>query len=136
VDTPGHTADSVSLLVHRAVLTGDTVLGRGTAVVAEPDGSLADYLASLRRLRSLADEAALVTLLPGHGPAGADPRSVLDGYLAHRNERLAQVRTALAAGAADEEAVVDVVYRGLDPALRGAALQSVRAQVAYLRATG
>ncbi|MFF5422156.1 MBL fold metallo-hydrolase, partial [Streptomyces misionensis] len=55
VPTPGHTADSLSfhLPADRAVLTGDTILGRGTTVVAHPDGRLGDYLDSLRRLRSL-----------------------------------------------------------------------------------
>src|SRR5690606_18616577 len=57
VATPGHTADSLSFLVpgDRAVLTGDTVLGRGTTVVAHPDGELGAYLGSLDRLHALAD---------------------------------------------------------------------------------
>ena len=55
VSTPGHTADSLSfhLPADRAVLTGDTVLGRGTTMVAHPDGRLGDYLDSLRRLQAL-----------------------------------------------------------------------------------
>src|SRR5215469_17339902 len=56
IASPGHTSDSVSLHLPAdgVVLTGDTVLGRGTAVIAE-DGSLGDYLASLARLRLLTD---------------------------------------------------------------------------------
>src|SRR4051794_27135509 len=54
LDTPGHTADSVCFLVEcggeRVVLTGDTILGRGTTVVAWPDGDLGAYLTSLERL--------------------------------------------------------------------------------------
>ena len=100
VATPGHTADSLSLLVTAdgGLLTGDTVLGRGTTVIAS-DGSLGDYLRTLDELRSLADEAGLRALLPGHGPLLSDPSGVLDYYIAHRRERLDQVRAALAAGA-------------------------------------
>jgi glyoxylase-like metal-dependent hydrolase (beta-lactamase superfamily II) len=96
--TPGHTDDSVCLhlVADGAVLTGDTVLGRGTTVIAR-DGSLGDYLGSLGRLRALADETDLRTLLPGHGPLLARPAEVLDYYLAHRAERLDEVRAALAA---------------------------------------
>lgn len=132
--TPGHTADSVSLLApdDGAVLTGDTVLGRGTSVVAHPDGRLGAYLDSLRRLRRVAGERGLRTVLPGHGPALADPVAVLDGYLAHRAERLEQVRAALASGASTPAEVVAVVYADLDPALRPAAELSVRAQLDHL----
>ncbi len=55
--TPGHTADSVSFVLDDAVLTADTVLGRGTTVIDDEDGSLADYLESLRRLRGLGRRA-------------------------------------------------------------------------------
>jgi glyoxylase-like metal-dependent hydrolase (beta-lactamase superfamily II) len=75
------------------------VLGRGTTVVAHPDGRLADYLDSLRRLEELVAVRSLTDLLPGHGPALADPLSVVRGYLRHRAERLEQVRAAVAAGA-------------------------------------
>src|ERR1700749_3900644 len=96
VASPGHTADSVCLLLPAdgALLTGDTVLGRGTTVIAE-DGDLGDYLATLARLRALADQAQLGMLLPGHGPLLADPAAVLDFYIAHRRDRLAEIRAAL-----------------------------------------
>jgi glyoxylase-like metal-dependent hydrolase (beta-lactamase superfamily II) len=137
VATPGHTGDSLSLLLAAdgALLTGDTVLGRGTTVIAE-DGSLGDYLRTLEALRALADEAALRTLLPGHGPLLADPAAVLDYYLAHRRERLEQVRAALAAGARTPAEVVAVVYADTDPSVWAAAELSVRAQLAYLNAAG
>jgi glyoxylase-like metal-dependent hydrolase (beta-lactamase superfamily II) len=133
VATPGHTADSLSLLLAAdgALLTGDTVLGRGTTVIAE-DGSLGDYLRTLDELRALADEAGLRTLLPGHGPLLADPARVLDYYIAHRHERLDQVRAALAAGASTPAEIVATVYAGVDRAVWPAAELSVRAQLAYL----
>jgi len=137
IKTPGHTADSVSLHVPAdgAVLTGDTVLGRGTAVIAE-DGSLGDYLASLARLRLLADETGLQALLPGHGPLLADPPAVLDFYLTHRAERLDEVRSALAAGDRAPAEIVPRVYAAVDQALWPYAESSVRAQLRYLGEQG
>jgi glyoxylase-like metal-dependent hydrolase (beta-lactamase superfamily II) len=131
--TPGHSSDSVCLLLpgDRALLTGDTVLGRGTTVVAHPDGQLADYLDSLQRLRDLA-RTDLDVLLPGHGPVLDAPLAVLDYYLTHRDERLEQVRAAVAAGATTAPEVVQVVYADVDPVLWHAAELSVRAQLDYL----
>jgi glyoxylase-like metal-dependent hydrolase (beta-lactamase superfamily II) len=133
--TPGHSSDSVCLVLEadQALLTGDTVLGRGTAVVAYPDGQLGEYLDSLQRLRDLA-AADITVLLPGHGPVIQQPVEVLDYYLAHRQERLVQVQAALDAGDADAAAVVRRVYADVDPVLWPAAEMSVRAQLDYLRA--
>jgi glyoxylase-like metal-dependent hydrolase (beta-lactamase superfamily II) len=135
VATPGHSADSLSLLLAAdgALLTGDTVLGRGTTVIAG-DGSLGDYLRTLDDLRSLAGTAGLRVLLPGHGPLLGDPAGVLDYYIAHRKERLDQVRAALAAGARTPAEIVEIVYADTDPAVRAAAEWSVRAQLDYLSA--
>ena len=102
IASPGHSADSVSLLLPAdgALFTGDTVLGRGTTVIAH-DGNLGDYLRTLGRLRELAEAMDLCLLLPGHGPMLADPLGTLDYYLAHRAERLDQVRSAAGRGRAD-----------------------------------
>ena len=101
VATPGHTADSLSFVVPQdnAVLTGDTVLGRGTTVVAHPDGQLGAYLSSLQRLHALCGEQGITTVWPGHGPVIDDALGAIDFYLAHREQRLEQVRAALAGGA-------------------------------------
>lgn len=132
VHTPGHTADSVSLHLvdDDAVLTGDTVLGRGTTVVAHPDGVLADYLASLRRLQGYGDAA----VLPGHGPELPSAGAAASAYLAHREQRLEQVRAARAGGASTPQEVVALVYADVDRALWPAATLSVLAQLAYLDA--
>jgi glyoxylase-like metal-dependent hydrolase (beta-lactamase superfamily II) len=137
VAAPGHTADSVCLLVPAdgALLTGDTVLGRGTTVIAE-DGDLGDYLATLDRLRALADQERLGMLLPGHGPLLADPAGVLDFYIAHRRERLAEIRAALDAGDRTEQQIVERVYADVDQALWPFARWSVQAQLRYLASRG
>ena len=132
---PGHTSDSTAFVVaadgSRAVLTGDTILGRGTTVVAHPDGNLRDYLASLQRLRELGD----VLALPGHGPELPSVAEAAGFYLEHRAQRLDQVRAALRDLGADATArdVVEAVYADVDEALWPAAELSVAAQLQYLR---
>lgn len=134
VATPGHTADSLSFHIpaDQAVLTGDTILGRGTTLVAHPDGRLGEYLASLRRLRSLTVDDGVHTVLPGHGPVLEDAQGAVDFYLAHRANRLAQVETAVENGHRTAEAVVAHVYADVDRSLWPAAELSVRAQLDYL----
>ena len=73
-----------------------------------------------------------------------DPRgihnldAICDEYLAHRHRRLEEIRTALEHLGPDASisAVTDLVYSGIDPAVRFAAEYSVAAQLAYLRAGG
>jgi glyoxylase-like metal-dependent hydrolase (beta-lactamase superfamily II) len=138
VPTPGHTADSLSfwLPADAAVLTGDTVLGRGTTVVAHPDGRLGDYLDSLRRLRTLTADDGVTTVLPGHGPVLSDAQGAVDYYLAHRATRLAQVETAVENGHRTPADVVAHVYADVDRAVWPAAELTVRAQLDYLREHG
>jgi glyoxylase-like metal-dependent hydrolase (beta-lactamase superfamily II) len=142
--TPGHSADSVCLRVSRAgtrgtddpegasaMLTGDSILGRGTTVV----GDLGQYLATLRRLIG---EPAAVPALPGHGPELPDVAGIAGEYLAHREERLDQVREALDTLGQDASPrqVVELVYADVDKALWTPAEWSVRAQLDYLRGQG
>jgi len=133
VASPGHSADSVSLLLPAdgALFTGDTVLGRGTTVIAG-DGNLGEYLQTLGQLRDLAESSGIGLLLPGHGPVLADPLGTLDYYLSHRQERLDQVRSALAAGARTPAEIVAMIYIDVDKSVWPAAEWSVRAQLDYL----
>jgi glyoxylase-like metal-dependent hydrolase (beta-lactamase superfamily II) len=132
--TPGHAADHCcfQLAAEGAVFTGDHVLGRGTTVIEWPGGDMAAYLDSLRLLLDLRPER----LYPGHGPLVADAAARVEGYLAHRLEREAQVLAALAAGDRTPAEIVARVYAGVDPALHPAAELSVRAHLAKLAAEG
>jgi glyoxylase-like metal-dependent hydrolase (beta-lactamase superfamily II) len=146
VATPGHTSDSLSFVVpsERTVLTGDTVLGRGTTVVAHPDGRLGAYLGSLDRLHALAEAHEITTIWPGHGPVIESALPALDHYIRHRRQRLEQVREALRtlhSAARDGEPldddtlprrIVEIVYADVDPVLWPAAELSLRAQLEYL----
>lgn len=136
--TPGHTADSLSFVVEVggevAVLTGDTILGRGTTVLMNDDGSLAAYLDSLDRLEAIGS----VTGLPAHGPEIRDLAATCVELRAHRLERLEQIRETLEtlqtdAAGASVSAITDIVYADVDPAVRFAAEASVATQLDYLR---
>ncbi|MGG5171577.1 MBL fold metallo-hydrolase [Pseudarthrobacter sp. J1738] len=134
--TPGHTADSLCFYLpedgaNGSVLTGDTILGKGTTVLDFPDGTLSDYLRSLDVLEAL----GAATVLPAHGPVLFAVDVVAREYRNHRHQRLDQVRDALAVlgEQAPSEAVARKVYHDVDPSVWRAALLSVEAQLAYLR---
>ena len=142
VATPGHTSDSISfaLPADHALLTGDTVLGRGTTVVAHPDGELAAYFDSLERISRLTRDGEVTAILPGHGPVVPDAAAMVAFYRMHRSERLEQVRQALADGAATEadpvEGVLRRVYGEVPASVWPAARLSIRAQLDFLSARG
>lgn len=135
VETPGHTSDSFSFVLpaDTTLLTGDTVLGRGTTVVAWPDGNLESYLESLARIERLTASGEVASILPGHGPYVADAAATVEFYLRHRAERLDQVRAAVAAGATTAREVVETVYADVPRVVWPAAELSVEAQLEYLR---
>ncbi len=134
IATPGHTRDHVAFrLGSGAVLTGDHVLGRGTSVVAHPDGDLQAYLDSLRRVYDLGPSA----LHPGHGPSLVeDPAAVLAYYAEHRHYRELQLRHALGAGPAERDELVARLYADVDRRLWPAAAASLSALLALLEARG
>ena len=137
VATPGHTTDSTCFLLgaEGSLLSGDTILGRGTTVIAHPDGVLGPYLDSLALIREMTEEGLVERILPGHGPVIDQPGAVVDFYLEHRAERIDQVRAAIDSGATTPGEIVRTVYRDVDESLWGAAELSVSAQLEFLRSS-
>ena len=134
--TPGHSSDSVCITVTspsgRYLLSGDTILGRGTTLVAHPDGVLTEYFDSLRQLRDHCNDYGITMLLPGHGPPSESPVALIDFYEKHRLERLDQIRAAVKEGNTTIESITNLVYANVDPQVRIAAEVTVAAQLHYL----
>jgi glyoxylase-like metal-dependent hydrolase (beta-lactamase superfamily II) len=128
--TPGHASDHLAFYLEeeRALFTGDLILGGSTTVIPPDDGDLAQYLASLRRVRDL----DVARIYPGHGPVLEPARPVIEGYLAHRLERDAQILVALAAGAETVTEIVARVYHDVAPALHAVARLSVQSHLIKL----
>lgn len=135
VKTPGHTRDHTAFHwpAADAVFCGDLMMGGlDTALVASPEGDLADYLDSLERVRALRPRV----IHPAHGPSFHEPDSAIDGYIAHRRERRQQVLRALDAGATSVDALVDHVYGDALPAeFRGIARGAIVAWIEHLERT-
>jgi glyoxylase-like metal-dependent hydrolase (beta-lactamase superfamily II) len=96
-----------------------------TSVIAPPDGSMTDYMASLEKLRRR-NEA---TFWPGHGGPVVDPPRYLRALIGHRRQREAAILARLERGAATIPQIVEAVYAWLDPKLVGAASLSTLAHL-------
>lgn len=130
--TPGHSPDSVCLVMGRVCFTGDTVLGEGSVFIAPGEGSLSAYLDSLRRLRSL----DLEVLCPGHGPYVWEPAAKLDEYISHRLDRERRLLEALRAGLRTEDELLDAAWSEVPAELRPAAALTLAAHLEKLREEG
>jgi glyoxylase-like metal-dependent hydrolase (beta-lactamase superfamily II) len=132
VPTPGHTPDHLALVIGRAALTGDAVLGEGSVFVAPYPGALAAYLEGLRRLR----ERDLDVLCPGHGSLVHDPRAKLEQYIAHRLERERRLVAALEAGRRSVDELLDEAWGDVPAQLRFAAAITLAAHLDKLEQEG
>jgi glyoxylase-like metal-dependent hydrolase (beta-lactamase superfamily II) len=134
VHTPGHTSDHVAFFEPESgsLFTGDAVLGRGTSFIDPPDGDLVAYLRSLKRMVELGPR----TIYPGHGPVVLRGREKLLEYLAHREEREAQVLGALADGPRTIAEMVEVIYADHPKDVRPLAARSVLAHLLKLADEG
>jgi glyoxylase-like metal-dependent hydrolase (beta-lactamase superfamily II) len=135
VPTPGHAPDHLCFFDRESgdFYCGDLARRGGTIVIpASKGGDLRAYLASLRRVRDLAPRR----LLPGHGPIIDDPISLIDEYIAHREQREQQILKAILDGARTVPDIVRRVYPALPATLSDAAAESVRAHLVKLRDEG
>jgi glyoxylase-like metal-dependent hydrolase (beta-lactamase superfamily II) len=134
VYTPGHTSNHMcyGLREEKALFTGDHVMGWSTTVVAPPDGDMAQYIASLRKLLARDDKI----LFPTHGAPVRDPQPFLQAYLDHRLEREAQILTCLRGGTSTIPDIVARLYVDVDQRLHPAAARSVLAHLIQLEAEG
>jgi glyoxylase-like metal-dependent hydrolase (beta-lactamase superfamily II) len=130
--TPGHSPDSVCLLLGRACFSGDTVLGVGSVFIGPGEGSLSAYMSSLARLREL----DLEVLCPGHGPYVRDPAAKLDEYISHRLDRERRLKAALEAGLSGRDELLDEVWSDAPAELRPAAALTLEAHLEKLREEG
>jgi glyoxylase-like metal-dependent hydrolase (beta-lactamase superfamily II) len=130
--TPGHSADSVCLVVDGICFTGDTVLGSGSVFISPGEGSLSAYLDSLRRLRDL----PLEVLCPGHGPYVWDPAAKLDEYIAHRLARERALVAALDAGLRGRDELLDAAWPDAPRELRDFAALSLGSHLEKLAEEG
>ena len=130
VYTPGHTSNHVcyQLREHKALFSGDHVMGWSTTIISPPDGDIASYLASLELLLERDDAC----YWPTHGDCIRDPKPLVAALIDHRLERAAEIRACLADGI---ELIADMVprmYTDLPARMFPAAARSVFSTLIYL----
>ena len=134
VATPGHTSNHLCFALRetKALFTGDHVMKWSTSVVSPPDGDMGDYMASLKKLYERDDRV----YYPAHGPAAEKPQQLVRGMMGHRKSREKQILKLTGEEARPIAALVDIMYKGLDPRLHGAAERSVLAHLVDLERRG
>jgi glyoxylase-like metal-dependent hydrolase (beta-lactamase superfamily II) len=130
IETPGHAPDHISLYEPslKALFAGDLLSGNGTIAVVPPNGSMGEYLDSLRRVQELEIE----TIYPGHGPVIRNGNERISEYIAHRERREEEIYQEIAAGNDTIEAITDRLYQDVLPRIRPQAAGTVLAHVIHL----
>jgi glyoxylase-like metal-dependent hydrolase (beta-lactamase superfamily II) len=134
VHTPGHTSNHMcyQLREHKALFSGDHVMGWSTTIISPPDGDIAAYLESLELLLERDDDC----YWPTHGPCIRDPKSLVQALIAHRLERADEIRACLEGGVGRIANMVPRMYADLPEAMYPAAARSVFATLIYLMERG
>jgi glyoxylase-like metal-dependent hydrolase (beta-lactamase superfamily II) len=136
--TPGHASNHLCY-VHegeRVLFTGDHVMQGTTVVINPPDGDMAAYFASLRRVAAEAgrcyDEIA-----PGHGFLIGNPARALEALIAHRRGRESKLKAAMAAaGPTSVDVLLTAVYDDVPPERHAVARRSLQAHLLHLERQG
>ncbi len=134
IATPGHTANHLAFALRgkNCLFSGDHVMGWSTSIVAPPDGSMSDYVHSLKKLMRRPE----TFYLPGHGGPVRDGPALVDRYIEHRHAREQAILRRLERGETDIPGLVQSIYIGLDPRLAGAAGLTTLAHLENLVSTG
>ncbi|MGN6377089.1 MAG: MBL fold metallo-hydrolase [Sphingomonas sp.] len=134
IATPGHTSNHLAFALAEtgALFTGDHVMGWSTTVVSPPDGDMRAYMASLDKLMQRDDRI----YYPAHGEPVDNPQRLVRGMMGHRKQREGQILRLLDQQVTAVPALVERMYVGLDPRLRGAAERSVLAHLIDLERRG
>ncbi|MEP7221560.1 MAG: MBL fold metallo-hydrolase [Novosphingobium sp.] len=134
VATPGHTSNHLCFALEEsgALFTGDHIMGWSTTVIAPPDGDMAAYMASLEKIQGRADRV----YYPAHGPQIDNPQQLVRGMMGHRRQRERQILRLIEAGNGEIEAMVPLMYKGVDQRLWPAAGRSVLAHLIDLQQRG
>jgi glyoxylase-like metal-dependent hydrolase (beta-lactamase superfamily II) len=130
VYTPGHCANHVAFALRGTdiLFSADHVMGWATSIVAPPDGSMSDYMASLHKLERRPESV----YLPGHGAPVRNAHKLVQQYIEHREAREAAILRKLSRGESDIPGIVQAIYIGLDPRLTKAAALTTYAHLETL----
>lgn len=134
IHTPGHARGHVCIFeeTNGSLVTGDLMAGFGTIVIDPPQGHMATYFASLKRMHAL----PVTALFPAHGPVMANAKAKIQEYLDHRLERETNILAAWNHGHREPAAIVKSVYTDVAPAMHSLAERSVIAHLEKLREEG
>jgi glyoxylase-like metal-dependent hydrolase (beta-lactamase superfamily II) len=134
VHTPGHTSNHLcfALREENALFSGDHIMGWSTSIISPPDGDMADYMVSLRKLLDRDDSV----FWPTHGPPIRDTKPFVESFIQHRQRREDQILECIADGQDTIQAMVPIIYINARPQLHKAAARSVLAHLIHMKVEG
>src|SRR5690606_18632333 len=131
IATPGHVSNHLCYLLEEegVLFSGDHLIQGSTVVIAPPSGSMADYLASLRKL----EHESIQVMAPGHGDLIIEPMDYIRHTIGHRLRREEKVIRALTQHPDSQVSeLVPSVYDDVPVFLHGVATLSLLAHLLKL----